>query len=309
MLKRCEPFRDYKRPSGIRVPSHCDLNAFVTTPSIATMADVFADRLAEVERQGDMMKDLLASEEEDNQAITALSAGNDILGNLQMKEAAITIPMCGSDADDLTELLAAVLSHNGSSPEEAFPLFDLNQDGKISVSDLLQSCKQVNIIASEQQVASWIAQRAPQDDKSFLTVDAWQVALFDRVFKDYSHSHSMSLEFEFDAQNKLLAAHLKDADRLLHKDSASDMPSDTPSEDDDEKKSPIPADHHLPTRGGGFDSDWGKGRRLQGEVRHELVPQFEHKKKEETHLQHKQKRGDPSVYASTTPLCWPSTFC
>ena len=289
------------------MPIHCNLNAFVTTPRIATMADGFAERLVEVERQGDMMKDLLASEEEDNQAITAMSAGNDILGNLQMKEAAITLPMCGSDADDLTELLAAVLSHNGSSPEEAFPLFDLDQDGRISVPDLLQSCKQVNIIASEQQVASWIAQRALQGDKSFLTVDAWQVALFDRFVKDYSHSHSMDLEFEFDEQNKLLAEHLKDADRLLYKDNASEMPSDTPSEEDDEKKSPISADHHLPMRGEGFDSDWGKGRRLQGEMRHEMVPQFEHKKEVETHLQHK-KLGDPSVYISTTPLCWPPTF-
>jgi len=78
----------------------------------------------------------------------------------------------------LTEQIAAVLSHNGiSSPDEAFPLFDRDQDDLLSVADLFESCKEVQISTSEQQVAAWIACYATQNDKSFLTSEAWLLAL------------------------------------------------------------------------------------------------------------------------------------
>ena len=78
----------------------------------------------------------------------------------------------------LTEQIATFLSHNRiSSPDEAFPLFDRDHDDLLSVADLFESCKEVQIATSEQQVAAWIACYATQNDKSFLTSEAWLLAL------------------------------------------------------------------------------------------------------------------------------------
>ena len=78
----------------------------------------------------------------------------------------------------LSQQLAAVLEHNGiSSADEAFPLFDLDQDERISVSDLFDSCTEVQVQTSSEQVAAWIAHHAQQEDKSFLTLSAWCAAL------------------------------------------------------------------------------------------------------------------------------------
>lgn len=78
----------------------------------------------------------------------------------------------------LSQQLAAVLEHNGiASADEAFPLFDLDQDERISVADLFESCTEVQVQTSSEQVAAWIAHHAQQEDKSFLTLSAWCTAL------------------------------------------------------------------------------------------------------------------------------------
>ena len=94
----------------------------------------------------------------------------------ERREAAL--PNNGVCAMSLSEQLAAVLEHNGiASPSEAFPLFDLDQDERISAADLLESCTEVQIKTSLEQVAAWIAHHAQQEDKSFLTLGAWCAAL------------------------------------------------------------------------------------------------------------------------------------
>jgi Ca2+-binding EF-hand superfamily protein len=78
----------------------------------------------------------------------------------------------------LSQQLAAVLEHNGiASADEAFPLFDLDQDERISVADLFESCTEVQVQTSSEQVEAWIAHHAQQEDKSFLTLSAWCAAL------------------------------------------------------------------------------------------------------------------------------------
>ena len=77
----------------------------------------------------------------------------------------------------LGEHIAAVLEHNGMTADEAFPFFDLDQDERLSVADLLESCAQANVNSSQPQVAAWIAHHARQDDKSFLTLSDWRAAL------------------------------------------------------------------------------------------------------------------------------------
>ena len=73
----------------------------------------------------------------------------------------------------LREHIAAVLEHNGMTADEAFPFFDLDQDERLSVADLLESCAQANVNTSQPQVAAWIAHHARQDDKSFLTLSVY----------------------------------------------------------------------------------------------------------------------------------------
>ena len=77
----------------------------------------------------------------------------------------------------LGEHIAAVLEHNGMTADEAFPFFDLDQDERLSVADLLESCATANVNTSQPQVAAWIAHHARQDDKSFLTLSDWRAAL------------------------------------------------------------------------------------------------------------------------------------
>ena len=78
----------------------------------------------------------------------------------------------------LTEQIAAVLRHNSiGSAEESFPIVDVDQDDRISVNDLFETCQEVQIEASLETCAAWIQRYALQSDKSFLTIDAWRQVL------------------------------------------------------------------------------------------------------------------------------------
>ena len=84
------------------------------------------------------------------------------------------------DGTVMNEQIAALLSFNNVSVSEAFQWFDLDQDGRLSVADLLGACEEFNLASTEKQAAAWIASNAlvcHQEDQTFLTFESWCTTL------------------------------------------------------------------------------------------------------------------------------------
>ena len=80
----------------------------------------------------------------------------------------------------LTQKIFDALEHNKITPVEAFPMFDLDADDRISTNDLFQTCQQLNINTTQQEVSSWVSSQAfscEQEDQSHVSLTTWSWAL------------------------------------------------------------------------------------------------------------------------------------
>ena len=80
----------------------------------------------------------------------------------------------------LTQMILDTLKHNKTTPVEAFPMFDLDADNRISTSDLFQTCQQLNISTTLQEVVKWVSLQAlscEQEDQSHVSLATWSWAL------------------------------------------------------------------------------------------------------------------------------------
>ena len=80
----------------------------------------------------------------------------------------------------LTQKILDVLEHNKIKPVEAFPMFDLDADDRISTSDLFQTCQKLNINTTQQEVSRWVSSQAfscEQEDQSHVSLTTWSWAL------------------------------------------------------------------------------------------------------------------------------------